>query len=91
MQLLSTKCIPSLFSPENCVNVCLCFCVFQPVGEALLYTLAAGLGEAIWTTEVKTAWIALYGAVESSMIAGMDSLKGKHVPGVTLLDTEIGY
>ena len=42
---------------------------YATVGQALLDTLAAALGDA-FTPEVRSAWTALYGAVESAMKAG---------------------
>ena len=39
---------------------------YDKVGEALLWTLEQGLGDA-FTPEVKTAWTDLYGVVASSM------------------------
>jgi hemoglobin-like flavoprotein len=41
---------------------------YPVVGEALLWTLARGLG-AQWTPEVASAWAAAYGALSSFMIA----------------------
>jgi methyl-accepting chemotaxis protein len=42
---------------------------YNAVGEALIDTLAAGLGEH-FTTEVRSAWGAFYAAVAQAMIAG---------------------
>ncbi len=42
---------------------------YATVGGALLDMLAAVLGER-WTPEVQAAWIALYGAVQTEMMAG---------------------
>ena len=39
---------------------------YDTVGQALLWTLAKGLGE-IFTPEVKAAWIAAYGELSSTM------------------------
>jgi hemoglobin-like flavoprotein len=39
---------------------------YDTVGEALLWTLERGLG-AVFTSEVKAAWAALYGAVATTM------------------------
>ncbi|MBA5777146.1 hemin receptor [Stappia sp. F7233] len=41
---------------------------YQPVGEALIYTLQTGLGEK-FTEETKQAWLAAYGALSGAMIA----------------------
>jgi hemoglobin-like flavoprotein len=41
---------------------------YPVVGEALLWTLARGLG-AQWTPEVASAWAAAYGALSGFMIA----------------------
>ena len=41
---------------------------YAPVGEALIWTLEKGLG-ADFTTEVKGAWVAAYGALSGVMIA----------------------
>jgi len=41
---------------------------YAPVGEALIWTLQKGL-DADFTAEVKTAWLAAYGAVSGVMIA----------------------
>lgn len=41
---------------------------YQPVGEALIWTLGKGLGEA-FTTEMREAWIAAYTALSGAMIA----------------------
>lgn len=41
---------------------------YQPVGEALIWTLEQGLGEA-FTPETKNAWLAAYGALSGVMIA----------------------
>ena len=41
---------------------------YAPVGEALIWTLEKGLG-ADFTTEVKGAWLAAYGALSGVMIA----------------------
>jgi hemoglobin-like flavoprotein len=41
---------------------------YPVVGEALLWTLARGLG-AQWTPEVASAWAAAYGTLSSFMIA----------------------
>jgi hemoglobin-like flavoprotein len=44
---------------------------YAPVGEALLWTLDYGLGEA-FTTEVRDAWAALYGVLSKCMIMSRD-------------------
>jgi hemoglobin-like flavoprotein len=44
---------------------------YAPVGEALLWTLDYGLGEA-FTTEVRDAWTALYGVLSRCMIMSRD-------------------
>jgi len=41
---------------------------FNPVGEALLWTLEKGLGND-WNPEVKKAWSACYAMISESMIA----------------------
>ncbi len=46
---------------------------FAPVGEALLWTLERGLGEA-FTPDVKAAWVEVYGVLSQTMIDGMESL-----------------
>ena len=43
---------------------------FPIVGEAVLWTLEQGLGEA-FTPEVRDAWAAVYGAITDLMLAGM--------------------
>eukprot|EP00056_Hartaetosiga_gracilis_P022455 m.30619 g.30619 ORF g.30619 m.30619 type:complete len:166 (+) comp9654_c0_seq1:116-613(+) len=40
---------------------------YDVVGQALIDTLAAGLGDA-FTDDVKEAWVALYGVVKTTMI-----------------------
>lgn len=45
---------------------------YAPVGEALLWTLDYGLGEA-FTTEVKDAWARLYGLLSTCMIMSRDA------------------
>ena len=44
---------------------------YAPVGEALLWTLDYGLGEA-FTTEVRDAWGTLYGLLSRCMIMSQD-------------------
>ncbi|MEM6995269.1 MAG: globin domain-containing protein [Myxococcota bacterium] len=39
---------------------------FEPVGEALLWTLEQGLGEA-FTPRVRRAWVEIYGALSATM------------------------
>ena len=41
---------------------------YEPVGEALIWTLGQGLGEG-FTPEVKTAWVGVYTLVSETMIA----------------------
>ena len=41
---------------------------YKPVGEALIWTLATGLG-ADFTPDVKESWLAAYGALSGVMIA----------------------
>ncbi|WP_020533455.1 globin family protein [Flexithrix dorotheae] len=41
---------------------------YKTVGEALIFTLGAGLGED-FTEEVKAAWVEVYGVLSSTMIA----------------------
>jgi len=43
---------------------------FEPVGEALIWTLEKGLGPE-FTPEVKAAWIALYRIVSMTMMRGL--------------------
>lgn len=43
--------------------------MYQPVGEALLWTLEQGLGEA-FTEEVKEAWATVYGIIAETAIVG---------------------
>ena len=40
---------------------------YEPVGEALLWTLKAGLGSE-WNEELKNAWIKCYGILSNAMI-----------------------
>lgn len=42
---------------------------YQPVGEALIWTLEQGLGEA-FTDEVREAWVAAYTILADTAIAG---------------------
>jgi hemoglobin-like flavoprotein len=44
---------------------------YVPVGEALLWTLDYGLGEA-FTSDVREAWAALYGVLSKCMIMSRD-------------------
>jgi hemoglobin-like flavoprotein len=44
---------------------------YSPFGEALLWTLDYGLGEA-FTTEARDAWAALYGVLSKCMIMSRD-------------------
>lgn len=41
---------------------------YKTVGEALIFTLGAGLGDD-FTEEVKAAWVEVYGVLSSTMIA----------------------
>jgi hemoglobin-like flavoprotein len=41
---------------------------YQPVGEALIWTLEKGLGEG-FSADVRDAWLAAYGALSGVMIA----------------------
>ena len=41
---------------------------YEPVGDALIWTLGQGLGEG-FTPEVKTAWVGVYTLVSETMIA----------------------
>ena len=43
--------------------------MYQPVGEALLWTLEQGLGDA-FTEEVKEAWATVYNIIAETAIAG---------------------
>ena len=45
---------------------------YEPVGEALLWTLAMGLGEA-FTADVQEAWADVYGALATTMKMGSRS------------------
>jgi hemoglobin-like flavoprotein len=47
---------------------------FAPVGAALLWTLAQGLGDA-FTPEVKDAWTVAYGVLSATMIEAMEEVK----------------
>jgi hemoglobin-like flavoprotein len=44
---------------------------YTTVGQALLWTLEQGLGEA-WTPEAETAWTGVYGVLSSLMIEASD-------------------
>lgn len=48
---------------------------YVTVGNALLDTLAKGLGDD-FTPEVKEAWTTVYGVLSSTMIAAADDVKG---------------
>jgi hemoglobin-like flavoprotein len=48
---------------------------YVPVGEALLWTLDYGLGEA-FTSEVRDAWVTLYGVLSKCMIMSRDMAGG---------------
>lgn len=41
---------------------------YQPVGDALIWTLEKGLGSA-FTSEVRDAWLAAYATLSGAMIA----------------------
>ncbi len=43
---------------------------FVPVGQALIWTLEQGLGDA-FTQETREAWLALYATVQDVMLKGM--------------------
>lgn len=45
---------------------------YGTVGQALLWTLEQGLGDA-WTPEAKTAWTEVYGILSSTMIEAADA------------------
>ncbi len=45
---------------------------YGTVGQALLWTLEQGLGEA-WTPEAKTAWTEVYGILSTTMIEAADA------------------
>lgn len=47
---------------------------YDQVGQALLATLALGLGEA-FTPELRSAWEAVYGLVSQTMLAAADELR----------------
>ncbi len=42
---------------------------YEPVGQALLWTLEQGLGD-YWNEEVRAAWASAYGLIASAMIKG---------------------
>jgi hemoglobin-like flavoprotein len=48
---------------------------YQPVAEALLWTLGKGLGDA-YTPEVATAWTKVYGVLAATMQAGAAEAAG---------------
>jgi len=48
---------------------------YQPVAEALLWTLDKGLGEA-FTPDVKDAWTKVYGVLAATMHAGAAEASG---------------
>lgn len=47
---------------------------YKPVGEALIWTLEKGLGDA-FTPDVKTAWLATYTTLQSVMTAAAAEVK----------------
>lgn len=51
---------------------------YDVVGQALLDTLAMGLGDA-FTDEVRAAWVAVYGVVSSTMQAGAEAFVTKNL------------
>ena len=52
---------------------------FDLVGEALLWTLEQGLGEA-FTPEVHDAWAAAFGVIARAMLIGMEQASAKLEP-----------
>ncbi len=48
---------------------------YQPVGEALLWTLGQGLGD-VFTPEVEAAWTKVYGVLATTMQAGATEASG---------------
>ena len=52
---------------------------FDLVGEALLWTLEQGLGEA-FTPEVHEAWAAAFGVIARAMLIGMEQASAKLEP-----------
>lgn len=53
--------------------------MYQPVGEALLWTLGQGLGEA-FTGEVEDAWATVYGIIAETAIAGAHEAMAEKEP-----------
>src|SRR5918993_811764 len=52
---------------------------FDLVGEAFLWTLEQGLGEA-FTPEVNEAWVAAFGVIARAMLIGMEQASAKLQP-----------
>ena len=52
---------------------------FQPVAEALLWTLEQGLGDA-WSEEAKTAWTEAYIILSTTMIDAMKAVEAPAEP-----------
>ena len=52
---------------------------FDLVGEAFLWTLEQGLGEA-FTPEVNEAWVAAFGVIARAMLIGMEQASAKLEP-----------
>jgi len=52
---------------------------FDLIGEALLWTLEQGLGEA-FTPEVHDAWAAAFGVIASAMLTGMEQASASLEP-----------
>jgi hemoglobin-like flavoprotein len=52
---------------------------FDLVGEAFLWTLEQGLGEA-FTPEVNEAWVAAFGVIARAMLIGMEQQSAKLEP-----------
>lgn len=55
---------------------------FQPVAEALLWTLEQGLGDA-WDDEVKAAWTEAYVLLSTTMIDAMKAAQPAAAPKPT--------
>lgn len=47
---------------------------FEPVGQALIWTLEKGLGPS-FTPELRAAWVALYQSVTVTMLSGMEKAR----------------
>jgi hemoglobin-like flavoprotein len=52
---------------------------FDLVGEAFLWTLEQGLGDA-FTPEVHEAWVAAFGVIARAMLVGMEQASAKLAP-----------